>query len=71
MCSVSCMSNIARTPRLLMDEVLFGSVWNTISPMLDTDDVVRMRVAAKCWNDGRRHGKMAKFSSNCCTAILS
>ena len=41
-----------------MDEVLFGSVWNTISPMLDTDDVVRVRVATKCWNDGRRYGKM-------------
>ena len=26
--------------------------------MLDTDDVVRLRVAAKCWNEGRRYGKM-------------
>ena len=44
-----------------MDEVLFGSVWNTVSPMLDTDDVIRVWVAAKCWNDGRRCGKMGKF----------
>ena len=28
--------------------------------MLDTDDVIRMRVAAKCWNDGRRYVKMGK-----------
>ena len=46
------------TTRPSMDEVLFGSVWNTVGPMLETDDVVRMRVAPKCWNDGRRYGKM-------------
>ena len=39
-----------------MEEVLHGSVRSTISPMLDTDDVVRLRVAAKCWNEGRRNG---------------
>ena len=59
--AVSLACHTLRTFRLLMDEVLFGSVWNTISPMLDTDDVVRMRVAAKCWNDGRRYGKKDKF----------
>ena len=26
--------------------------------MLDMDDVMQVRVVAKCWNDGRRHGKM-------------
>ena len=41
-----------------MEEVLHGSAWSRISPMLDTDDVVRLRVAAKCWNEGRRYGKM-------------
>ena len=46
-----------------MDEVLFGSVWNTVGPMLDTDDVIQVRVAAKCWNDGRRCGKMSKIVS--------
>ena len=40
-----------------MEEVLHGSVWSTVSPMLDTDDVVRLRLAAKCWNEGRRYGK--------------
>ena len=45
-------------PRRSMDEVLFGSVCNAISPMLDTDDVTRVRVAAKCWNDGRCYGNM-------------
>ena len=29
--------------------------------MLDTDDVIRVRVAAKCRNDGRRYGKMGKI----------
>ena len=29
--------------------------------MLDTDDVIRVRVAAKCWNDGRRYGKNGYF----------
>ena len=29
--------------------------------MLDADDVIRVRVAAICWNDGRRHGKMGKI----------
>ena len=29
--------------------------------MLGTDDVIRVRVAAKCWNDGRRYGKMDKM----------
>ena len=40
---------------------VFFNMWNTISPMLDTDDVVRVRVAAKCWNDGRRFGKMGNI----------
>ena len=44
-----------------MDEVQSCSVLNTISPMLDTDDVVRMRVAAKCWNDGSPYGKLGKI----------
>ena len=48
------------SPRPSMDEVLFGSVWDTISLMLDTDDVIRVRVVAKCWNDGRRYGKIGK-----------
>ena len=62
--SLVCLT--LRTPRLLMDEVLFGSVWNTIKPMSDTDDVVRMRVAAKCRDDGRRYGKNGQnCSSNC------
>ena len=41
-----------------MEDVLHGSVWSTVSTMLDTDDVVRLRVAAICWNEGRRYGKM-------------
>ena len=59
-CTVFLVRQTWRTPRLSMDEVLFGSVWNTISTMLDTD-VDRMRVAAKCWNDGRRYGKLGKI----------
>ena len=45
-----------------MEEVFHGSVWSTISPMLGTDDVVRLQVAAKCRNEGRRYGKMGEFS---------
>ena len=33
----------------------------TMSPMLDTDDVIRVRVAAECWNDGRLYGKMGNI----------
>ena len=29
--------------------------------MLDTDDVIRVRVAAQCWNDGRHYGNMGKI----------
>ena len=59
MCSISCMSYIALSPTS-MDEVLFGSVWNTASSTSDTDDVIRVRVAATCWNDGGRYGKLGK-----------
>ena len=44
-----------------MEEVFHRSVCSTISPMLGTDDVVRLWVAAKCWNDGRRYGKMGEI----------
>ena len=54
-CTVTLVRQTLRTPRLSMDEVLFGSA------MLDTDDVVRMRVAAECWNDGCRYGKLGKI----------
>ena len=50
-----------------MDEVLCGSVFGS---MLDTDDVSQVRVAAKCWNDDRRQGKMGVSSFTCCTATL-
>ena len=43
-----------------MDGVLSGSSWNTISAMLDTDDVVRLRVTATCWHDGRLLGKLVE-----------
>ena len=29
--------------------------------MLDTDDVIRVRVAAKCWKDGRRYGEIVNI----------
>ena len=43
-----------------MEEVFHGSVWSTISHMLGTDDVVRLWVAAKCWNDGRRYATLVQ-----------
>ena len=29
--------------------------------MSDTDDVIRVRVAAKCWNDRRHYGNLGKI----------
>ena len=47
--------------RRLMHKVLHVSVWSIIGPMLDTDDVIQVRVVAKRWHDGRRYGKIGKI----------
>ena len=44
-----------------MDERLYGSIWRMVRPLLTTDDVVRLRVAARRWNVGNRHGEMGVF----------
>ena len=44
-----------------MEGVFHGSVRGAIYPVLGSDDVVRLRVAAKCWNEGRRCGKMGEI----------
>ena len=40
-----------------VDEILHGSMWRLVSPLLTTDDVVRLRVVASRWNVGNRHGR--------------
>ena len=39
-----------------MEEVLYSSVWNMISLLLTTDDVVKMRTAVCRWKVGDRCG---------------
>ena len=44
-----------------MDEILYGSIWRMASPLLTTDDVVRLRGVASRWNVGNRCGEMGEF----------
>ena len=46
----------AHFPCKTMEEVFFGSVWNMISLLLTTDDVVKVRTAACLWNVGDKYG---------------
>ena len=41
-----------------VEEILYGSVWNMITPLLTTDDVVKVRSAARRWNVGDRYGAL-------------
>ena len=41
-----------------MEEVLYGSVWNLIGLLLTTDDVVKVRTAARRWSVGDREGHL-------------
>ena len=43
-----------------MEEVFHGSIWFSIGPMLATNDVVRLRVAASRWNNGDRYGPLGR-----------
>ena len=43
-----------------MEDVFHGSIWYTIGPMLATDDVVRLRVAASRWNKGDWYGSLGR-----------
>ena len=43
-----------------MGEVFRVSIWYTIGPMLATDDVVRLRVAASRWNKGDCYGPLGR-----------
>ena len=55
------ISEHCASSRRSMEEVFHVSVWGAISPMLGADDVERLRVAAKGWNEGRRYGKMGEI----------
>ena len=44
--------------RNTMEEIQNGSVWNTVSLLLTTDDVVMLRAAAPRWNVGDRYGAL-------------
>ena len=45
-------------PLRAMEETLHGTIWNTISPLLTTDDAVRCRTVTRRWNVGSRFGEM-------------
>ena len=47
-----------------MEEVFHGSIWKTVGPMLATDDVVRLRVAASRWNKGDWYGPLGRVFFN-------
>ena len=44
-----------------MDEILYGTIWRMVSPLLTTDDVVRCRTVSIRWNVGSRYGAMGEF----------
>ena len=48
----SCGRNYVRSSLASEEELFHGSIWKTVGPMLATDDVVRLRVAASRWNKG-------------------
>ena len=41
-----------------MKEILYGSEWDMIGLLLTTDDVVKLRTAARRWNVGDRYGSL-------------
>ena len=41
-----------------IEEILHGTIWSLINPLLTTDDVVRCRTIARRWNAGVRYGKL-------------
>ena len=41
-----------------IEEILHGTIWSLISPLLTTDDVVRCRTIARRWNAGCRSGEL-------------
>ena len=44
-----------------IEEILHGTIWSLISPLLTTDDVVRCRTVARRWNAGCRYGKLVNI----------
>ena len=36
----------------ILEEVLLGSVWRVVSPLLNLDEVVKLRTATRCWDAG-------------------
>ena len=47
---------VSRLPFSKMEEVLMGSVWELLRPLLAADDTVKLRIAARCWNVGDKYG---------------
>ena len=41
-----------------VEEILHGTIWSLISPLLTTVDVVRCRTIANRWNAGFRDGEL-------------
>ena len=55
-CSNSLVERWARLSFVIMEDVLYGSVWGLISRLLAPDDVVKIRTAACRWNVGDKYG---------------
>ena len=63
--SRKCLRLLERHVSLLqaMDEILYGTLWRMISPLLTTNDAVRCRTVTSRWNVGSRYGEMDEFFS--------
>ena len=52
-------SGAFRTLLCVMEEILYGSIWCMISPLLTTDDAVMLISTVTCrWNGENRHGAL-------------
>ena len=49
-------------PLRAMVEILYGTIWRMISPLLATDDAVRCRTVTSLCNVGSRSGEMGEFN---------
>ena len=50
-----------------VEEAFHGSIWYTVTPLLVTDDAVRVRVVVSRWNKGDRCGPLGRVFFNMLT----
>ena len=46
------------SPLCVMEEKVYGSLWDMISPLLTTDDAVMLRTVTRRWNEENKHGAL-------------